>query len=69
MCCWCCDRKSDEEKEYDASERERERKQEATAGMRPRTDEMVVTAPAPVQPARLFHAPILDTETQQNPQT
>ncbi|RVX72720.1 hypothetical protein B0A52_04118 [Exophiala mesophila] len=68
------DVKSDEEKEYDAAQREMERERDqaqAAANTKETTDddETVVTAPTPVQPPRLFYAPTLETEPRQIPQT
>jgi len=57
MCCWGCDRKSEDEREYEASRRQRKREYEMKNGNK----EDAVVADQPVKSARLAHAPVLES--------
>jgi hypothetical protein len=59
MCCWCCDRKSKDEEEYEISEREQAQKQREKDLKEGTTAATVQEQPKKVVP-RLAHAPQLE---------
>jgi hypothetical protein len=54
LCCWCCDRKSKDEEEFEISERDRMRHQ-----LKADLSEQRIIEQQPQPPPRLAHAPPL----------